>query len=47
MPGLVYVRVGTGPEPEPLPKFHEYVSVGGVSSVEERPSNAHTFAAQL
>ena len=23
VPGLVYVLVGTGPEPEPWPKFHE------------------------
>ena len=47
VPGLVYVRVGTGPVPDPLPKFHEYVSVDGFSSVEERPSNEQTFCAQL
>ncbi len=47
VPGPVYVRVGTGPVPDPLPKFHEYVSVEGFSSVEERPSNEQTFCAQL
>src|SRR3954471_530829 len=47
VPGPVYVRMGTGPEPVvPLPKLHEYVSAGVFSSVELRPSKVHTLATQ-
>ncbi len=48
-PGRLYVLLGTGPVPEPwpLPKFHEYVSVVAFSSVDERPSKPQTFWLQL
>ena len=44
VPGAVKVFVGSGPVAVPwVPKFHEYVSVAGVSSVEPLPSNVHMF----
>jgi hypothetical protein len=42
------VWFGTDPEPvRPLPKFHEWVSVGVFSSVEPLPSNEQTFWSQV